>query len=320
MCLFKSFYDFRDYIEIKKCKYIYFTAVGEDYGGLFTVNSQTGAIGSTRVLDREETENYTLTIKALDCGSIPLSSTTQLQLVLLDQNDNPPSFSFRSYHASVAEGLSAGSEVLRVSAFDPDEGPNGDVTYSLTEDSNQGAFSIDAFTGVIRTTRSLDRETRAQYTLRAVASDGCSQGPLSSVASVSIQVEDINDNTPVCDQNPFDAWVSTRTPPSQILTTVTATDGDEGENGTVRFRLYDEENLFDINSESGEISLRRRVRAGFSGRRLQVVVSDRGHPALTSNCLVLIHLRGEYEGLQFTNTVYNVSVKENSRAGRIFLC
>ncbi|XP_078800590.1 protocadherin-23-like isoform X2 [Oryzias latipes] len=294
---------------------IYYSLLGEDYEGLFTVNSQTGAISSTRVLDREETENYTLTIKALDSGPIPLSSTTQLELVLLDQNDNSPSFSFRSYRASVVEGLSAGSEVLRVSAFDPDEGPNGDVTYSLTEDGNQGAFSIDAFTGVIRTTKSLDRESRAQYTLRVVASDSCSQGPLSSVVSVSIQVEDVNDNIPICDQNPFDAWVSTRTPPNQILTTVTATDGDEGENGTVEFRLYDEENLFDINSESGEISLRRRVRAGFSGRRLQVVVSDRGNPALTSNCLVLIHLKGEHEGLQFTNMVYNVSVKENSRAG-----
>ncbi|XP_075318484.1 protocadherin-23 [Odontesthes bonariensis] len=294
---------------------IYYSILGEDYRGRFTINSQTGSVSTTQVLDREETQNYTLTIQALDYGPIRLSSTTQLQLVLLDQNDNIPSFSRNSYHASISEGLPAGVEVLQMTAFDPDEGPNGDVTYSLMEDSSQGAFSMDAFTGVIRTTRALDRESRAQYTLRAVATDGCTRGPLSSVASVTIQVEDVNDNMPVCDQNPLNAWVSMRTPPNQVITTVLATDADQGENGTIQFMLSEEENLFDINPESGEISLRRRVRAGFSGKKLQVVVSDRGHPALTSTCLVFIHLKGEREGFQFTSKVYNATVMENSRAG-----
>ncbi|XP_068583246.1 protocadherin-23 [Cebidichthys violaceus] len=294
---------------------IHYSILGEDYRGRFTINSHTGAVSTTQVLDREELQNYTLTIQAHDYGPTPLSSSTQLQLVLLDQNDNFPSFTRKSYHASISEGLPAGAEVLRVSAFDPDEGSNGDLTYSLTEDSSQGAFSVDAFTGVIRTTRSLDRESRAQYTLRAVAADGCTQGPLSSVASLTIQVEDVNDNAPVCEQNPINAWVSMRTLPNQIVTTVTATDRDQGNNGTVQFMLPDEENLFDINGESGEISLRRRVRAGFSGRKLQVVVSDKGQPALTSTCLVFIHLKGEHEGLQFTNKVYNATIKENSRAG-----
>uniref|UniRef100_A0A8C3A9J7 Protocadherin-16 n=1 Tax=Cyclopterus lumpus TaxID=8103 RepID=A0A8C3A9J7_CYCLU len=273
---------------------IHYSILGKE--GRFTINSHTGAVSTTQVLDREERQNYTLTIQARDYGPTPLSSSTQLQLLLLDQNDNAPSFARKSYHASVSEGLPAGAEVLRVSAFDPDEGSNGDLTYSLTEDSSQGAFSVDAFTGVIRTTRSLDRESRAQYTLRAVAADGCTQGPLSSAASLTIQVEDVNDNAPVCEQNPVNAWVSMRTLPNQIVTTVAATDADQGDNGTVRFTLSDEENLFDINGESGEISLRRRVRAGFSGRKLQVVVSDDGQPVLTSTCLVFIHLKGEHEG------------------------
>ncbi|XP_040001752.1 protocadherin-23 [Xiphias gladius] len=294
---------------------IHYSILGDDYTGRFTINSHTGAVSTTQVLDREEGQNYTLNIQARDYGPTPLSSSTQLQLVLLDQNDNIPSFTRKSYHASISEGVPVGAEVLRISAFDPDEGYNGDITYSLTEDSSQGAFSVDAFTGVIRTTRALDRENRAQYTLRAVATDGCTQGPLSSMASVTIQVEDVNDNVPVCDQNPINAWVSMRSLPNQIVTTVMATDGDQGENGTIHFMLSDEENLFDINTESGEISLRRRVRAGFSGRKLQVVVSDRGRPALTSTCLVFIHLKGEHEGLQFTSKVYNTTVKENSRAG-----
>nr|XP_020469983.1 protocadherin-23 isoform X2 [Monopterus albus] len=294
---------------------VHYSIVGDDYRDRFTINSHTGAVSTTQVLDREERQNYTIIIQARDCGPAPLSSSTQLQLVLLDQNDNIPSFIHKIYHTSISEGLSAGAEVLRVNAFDPDEGSNGDITYSLTEDSSQGVFSVDAFTGVIHTTRMLDRERRAQYTLKAVATDGCSQGPLSSVASVTIQVDDVNDNVPVCDQNPINAWVSMRTLPNQIVTTVMATDGDQGENGTIQFMLSDEEKLFDINSKSGEISLRRRVRAGFSGRTLHIVVSDQGRPALTSTCLFFVHLKGEHEGLQFTNKVYNATVKENSGAG-----
>ncbi|CAJ1052587.1 protocadherin-23 [Xyrichtys novacula] len=294
---------------------IHYSILGEDYRGRFTINSHTGAVSTTQLLDREDRQNYTLTIQARDYGPKPLSSSTQLQLLLLDQNDNIPSFTQKSYHASVSEGLPAGASVLQVSAFDPDEGSNGDVTYSLTEDSSQGAFSIDPLTGMIRTTRSLDRESRASYTLRAVATDSCTQGPLSSMATVTIQVEDVNDNVPVCSENPINAWVSMRTLPNEIVTTVTATDDDQGENGTIRFMLSDEENLFDINSETGEISLRRRVRAGFSGRKLQIVVSDRGRPALTSTCLFFIHLKGEHKGLQFTSKTYNATIKENSRAG-----
>ncbi|XP_041641522.1 protocadherin-23 [Cheilinus undulatus] len=294
---------------------IHYSILGEDYRGLFSINSHTGVISTTQLLDREERQNYTLTIQARDHGLSPLSSSTQLQLLVLDQNDNIPSFTRRSYQASISEGLPAGAEVLQLRAFDPDEGPNGDITYSITQDSSQGAFSIDPLTGVIRTTRSLDRENRASYTLRAVATDGCTQGPLSSMATVTIQVEDVNDNIPVCDENPINAWVSMRTLPNEIVTTVTATDGDQGENGAIRFTLLDEENLFDINSETGQISLRRRVRAGFSGRKLQILVSDRGRPPLSSTCLFFIHLKGEHRGLQFTNKLYNATVKENSRAG-----
>lgn len=208
--------------------------------------------------------------------------------------------------------------MLQISASDPDEGLNGDVTYSLMEDSSsQGAFSIDPLTGVISTTRSLDRENRASYTLRAVATDSCAQGPLSSITTVTVQVEDVNDNVPVCDENPINGWVSMRTLPNEVVTTVTATDSDQGENGTIWFTLSDEENLFDINSETGEISLRRRVRAGFSSKKLMVLVSDRGRPALTSTCLFFIHLKGEQERLHFTNKIYNATVKENSRAGML---
>nr|XP_057940770.1 protocadherin-23 isoform X2 [Doryrhamphus excisus] len=294
---------------------IHYSIQGDDYRGVFAIDSRSGVVRTMQVLDREDKQNYTLTIKAHDGGSSPLSSTTQLQLVLLDHNDNTPTFTRRSYHASIREDLPAGVQVLSVTALDPDEASNGDVAYSLAEDSSRGAFSVEASTGVIRTTRALDRERGALFSLRVMATDGCTRGPLSSFASVTVQMEDVNDNAPVCERNPINAFISSGTLPNHVITTVTAKDTDHGANGTIRFSLSDDENLFDINSESGEISLRRRVRAGLSVRKLQVQVSDRGLPALTSSCLVFVRLKGQPEGLQFTHEVYNATIQENSRAG-----
>ncbi|KAM6972438.1 protocadherin-23 [Aplochiton taeniatus] len=296
---------------------ILYSILGEDYGGGFIVHSTTGAVSSTRVLDREERANYTLTILARDQGPSPLSSSIQLHLLLLDQNDNNPTFTRKSYRVSISEGLPAGAQLLRLSALDPDEGANGEVTYSLAGDSNQGAFSVEASTGVVRTSRPLDRESRAQYTLRAVATDGCSRGPRSSMATVTVQVEDINDNAPICGVNPVQTWVTVLTPRNRTVVTVRATDSDRHENGTVRFSLAEEHAVFSINAKSGEIALRSRLGPEFSGAKLQVLAADLGRPALTSTCLVLVHLRGEDQGLHFTEMVYEVDLPENSRAGTL---
>uniref|UniRef100_A0A3Q2YRP6 Cadherin domain-containing protein n=1 Tax=Hippocampus comes TaxID=109280 RepID=A0A3Q2YRP6_HIPCM len=171
------------------------SATDEDSGILKGVALR--AIKTLQTLDREEHQNYTLTIQARDCGPAPLSSTTQLQLLILDQNDNAPAFTLDSYRTSISEGLPAGAAVLSVTAQDPDHGSNGVVMYSLRDDGGQGAFSINASTGAIRTTETLDRETRAQFSLKVLATDGGNEGPLSSVVSVTILVDDVNDNAPV---------------------------------------------------------------------------------------------------------------------------
>uniref|UniRef100_A0A8K9UL27 Protocadherin-16 n=1 Tax=Oncorhynchus mykiss TaxID=8022 RepID=A0A8K9UL27_ONCMY len=288
---------------------------GEDYGGRFTINATTGAVSTMRALDREERPSYTLCIQASDGGQpSPLSSSTQLLVLLLDQNDNSPSFHRKSYRASLAEGLPAGAEVLRLEARDPDQGPNGEVTFSLAEDT-LGAFSVEPTTGVIRTTRPLDRESRAQYTFRAVATDGCARGPRSSATAVTVQVEDANDNAPVCTENPIAGWVTVETIPNKIVATVTAVDSDRGENGTVWFSLVENNPFFTINGKSGDIRLNGSISQSFLGANLQVLAADQGRPALTSTCLVTIHVKGEDEPLHFTEMLYEAVVVENSKAG-----
>ncbi|KAJ8399247.1 hypothetical protein AAFF_G00412850 [Aldrovandia affinis] len=291
--------------------------VGEGIDGFFAINATSGAISTVKRLDREQRSNYSLIIEAHDQGPAPRSSTARLHVLVLDENDNSPAFDQKSYRASVREGLPAGSEVVRLTATDGDEGPNGEVTFSLADEAS-GAFTVDASSGLVRTTRPLDREARSRYSFWATATDGCSRGPRSSAASVTVRVEDVNDNVLACAQSPVSAPVSAETALNHTVATVRALDGDEGENGTVAFRLSEPDDaVFEVGLVTGEVRLRTPLPADFFGTRLlRVEVTDGGTPALSSTCLVLIHLRGdEEEKLRFTEQVYEAAVPENSKTG-----
>ncbi|KAK2908823.1 hypothetical protein Q8A67_004660 [Cirrhinus molitorella] len=259
----------------------------------FSIDAVTGAISTTRILDREERSNYSLLITAADHGHPPLNSTALLHVTLSDENDNSPSFTRKSYRSSISEGLPAGSEILHLIAWDPDEGPNGVVTFSL-EEENSGNFYVDGSTGVIRLTKPLDRET---------------------LTTVTIQVDDINDNPPECINKPMRVSVSSMTThPSQPIVTVTAQDPDQGDNGTVVFSLAEEE-MFQVD-KSGAVSLKAPLsNEVYATKLLRIRAADLGRPSLTSSCLLLIQLNGEEPPLQFTEEVYEVTMPENSKTG-----
>lgn len=290
-----------------------FSCLDSDTFGDFRIDSETGAVSTTNSLDREKRSNYTLVITAADQGSVPLTSTATLSINLSDENDNNPTFERTSYHANVREDLPVGREILRLNARDPDEGPNAEITFSLIEEAS-GTFSVDASTGAVRLTRPLDREIRSQYSLRAVATDGCTRGPRSSVVTVSVQVEDVNDNVPHCINDPIRA--SIRAGNNRTVAVVTAYDPDQGENGTVVFRLPEEDEQFQIDQSTGEVQMKSRMMASVSGTKmLKIWAVDKGSPALTSTCLVIINLSEDEPLLQFTEEHYEVSLPENSKTG-----
>ncbi|KAL3878337.1 hypothetical protein ACJMK2_030700, partial [Sinanodonta woodiana] len=109
-----------------------------------------GNLGCTE-LDRELVAEYTLTVTAVDRGNPTLSSSCIVVIRVLDQNDNDPKFSSVRYSTTLMENVAIGASVLVVSATDPDQGSNGNVTYALNNDTDAGLFRIDINTGVITT-------------------------------------------------------------------------------------------------------------------------------------------------------------------------
>lgn len=61
----------------------------------FKIAAESGIVTLAKPLDRETKDSYNVTVKAVDQGSPPLSSTTSLLVLVLDVNDNPPEFVVR---------------------------------------------------------------------------------------------------------------------------------------------------------------------------------------------------------------------------------
>ncbi len=117
---------------------------------LFTINSMTGVITSTREFDRELTSKYNVKVIAHNDGYEGLSSTVNVAIKINDQNDNAPVIDFpNAYNNSlrVPVDLPQGRVIARVKAHDIDSGPNAHLSYALANDN--GTFRIDPRNGEI---------------------------------------------------------------------------------------------------------------------------------------------------------------------------
>lgn len=91
-----------------------FHSAGDPHGD-FQLHTGTGALSTSRGLDRETREEYTLEVVATDRGSPILSTTVTVEVKVLDVNDNSPVFSRSSYSVEVSEDAAEGTQVLDVS-------------------------------------------------------------------------------------------------------------------------------------------------------------------------------------------------------------
>ncbi|NWQ62738.1 PCD23 protein, partial [Neopipo cinnamomea] len=292
----------------------------------FKMNSSSGELVTTASLDRETQEVFSIKGNSCrDLGSPSRSSTAQLYLTVLDENDHSPLFAKTQYQISVTEDLEEGSAILDLYASDEDDGLNGEVMYSLI-DNTFGAFAIDSVTGSIVTTKALDRETKSQYTFRVVASDCSTHLPRSTTVSVVVHIEDVNDNDPIFLQNPIRAFVPAETPVNEIVATVFATDLDSGLNGEMEYSILsgNENATFLIDSARGILATSTGLdhentssyRFVSSSHRLVLLASDCGTPSLNSTATVLITVLDVNDNAPvFSSPEYHVHVKESIPIG-----
>lgn len=203
----------------------------------FMIHPSTGAITTTKPLDREAQGGYLLTVSARDNGVPAKSDTTDVEITVVDVNDNAPTFEESTYRTTISEGEGTGTSVLQVKASDADAGLNGRVLYTFEGgDDGAGSFTIDPTSGVIRTARPLDRESVAKYSLIAVAKDKGAPEKSSSVLII-VDVEDINDNPPTFDTDRLQLYIAENSPVGSTVGEVRARDPDEGKNAIIQYSI-----------------------------------------------------------------------------------
>lgn len=203
---------------------------------------------------------------------------------VLDENDNSPRFSSPFYKTSVLENTAVDTKVLQLTATDPDEGPNGLVTFSIISGNTNDAFVINNGTGFIAVKKNLDREVVDSYSLYVSASDNAAN-PKTAYVRVNFTVLDENDNSPIF-KNVTNFTVTENAKAGTKVGNVYATDSDAGKNGEVRFSIVEgnDGDALQIDSVSGEISVKGGIDREKQARyTLTVKASDRGNPAMKAN-------------------------------------
>ncbi|KAK5882477.1 hypothetical protein CesoFtcFv8_021058 [Champsocephalus esox] len=225
------------------------------------------------------------------------SATADIVIHLLDTNDNAPKFSSEYYIARIPENSPGGSNVVSVTAIDPDSGPWGDVKYSIYG-SGAELFSIQPASGIIYTQpwASLDAEVRSKYNFYVKAEDA--EGKY-SLAEIFVTVLDLNDHPPAFNNNFLEKTMVIGAPVK-----IEAVDQDaEIPNNVIEYAIMKAEpdnNIFDIDADTGEIMLKSYIKSMAIIQNitkqtdctwsLVVQARDRGKPSFSTTAVIKIDI------------------------------
>uniref|UniRef100_A0A8C0IBR3 Cadherin related 23 n=1 Tax=Bubo bubo TaxID=30461 RepID=A0A8C0IBR3_BUBBB len=277
----------------------------------FLINSTSGLVTSTTVLDRERIAEYYLRVVASDAGVPSKSSTSTLTVKVLDVNDENPTFFPAVYNVSLPENVARDFKVVRLNCTDADIGLNAELSYFITGGNQDGKFSVGFRDGVVRTVVSLDRETVASYTLILEAIDnGPTGNRRTGTATVYVTVLDVNDNRPIFLQSSYEVSVPEDIPAASSIVQVKATDADEGINGRVWYRIVkgNEQNHFRINPSTGLVmrGVRHLDREQNSSHVLEVEAYNTEQGPMRSSVRVIIYVEDVNDEVPvFTQRQYN---------------
>ncbi|XP_077464616.1 protocadherin alpha-6-like isoform X9 [Stigmatopora argus] len=159
-----------------------------------SINSENGQISALKSFDFETLKSFHFQVVATDGGSPPLSSNATVKVFILDQNDNAPVILHPVSSNGSAEGveeiprnLKSGDLVTKVRAYDADIGYNGWLLFSFGQVTDHSLFTLDRYTGQIRTLRSLTEKDEAEHRLLVVVKDNGNVS-LSATATVTVKL------------------------------------------------------------------------------------------------------------------------------------
>ncbi|XP_071313486.1 protocadherin alpha-8-like [Trachinotus anak] len=263
----------------------------------FELDKLTGEIRVKGAVDYEENDVYKLDIEASDKGQPPLTGECRVIIKIKDINDNPPEIEVTSLSSTVSEESKPGTVISLLSVRDKDSGVNGKIIASITSDvpfQLQPSYKENIYSVI--TKEFLDREEVSLYEITVKATD-CGEPPLSNFKTLSIQISDVNDNSPQFSQNPLQFYLVENNVAGKSIFSVSATDKDVNDNAAISYRIMREGSQNDIlsflniNPSNGHITaLKSFDFETLKTFQFHVVASDSGTPPLSSNVTVNVFI------------------------------
>uniref|UniRef100_A0A673GBQ4 Cadherin domain-containing protein n=1 Tax=Sinocyclocheilus rhinocerous TaxID=307959 RepID=A0A673GBQ4_9TELE len=290
-----------------------FGHLSETHQKTFSLDALSGEIKLTGLLDYEEESSVELPVQAKDGQGLARYSTVVIEVV--DLNDNAPIIMVKSLKIPIPENALPGTEVGIINVQDRDSENNGQVRCSIQQNVPFKLVpSIKNYYSLV-TTGELDRELLSDYNITITATDEGSP-PLSSTKNIHLTVADVNDNPPVFQEQNYRAHVQENNKPGSSICSVSATDPDWRQNGTVVYSLLSSDvngapmsSFLSVNGDTGVIH------ANQSSVFVTLILTavDGGTPP--RSCTVDIHitvLDANDNAPVFSQAVYKVSLPENA--------
>ncbi|PNF39070.1 hypothetical protein B7P43_G04343 [Cryptotermes secundus] len=311
-----------------------------NYKETFKINSTTGEVSVAKPLDHQAAAVIIITVQATDLNAVEhieeQSAKAEVTVYIQAYSDNNPVFLMSTWtptnpviKVAVVEEQPVGTTLLTLTAKDPLKGKLitqfEEVKSARLQDA-EDFVRVDQ-SGIIILNKRLDYESLQQKSLsfqvRAVSDDKSR----TTEATVVIQVEDINDNSPQFSQENYKTRVFESAKYPESILTVRANDLDMDDNktgyGAVRYTLSGESAaLFVIDPVSGVIQIAPGVTLDREKQpvvRFTAVASDTpqgGSEQRKSSAVVSVDVLDVNDNAPaFTKHIYSAVVPENVAVG-----
>ncbi|XP_068081067.1 cadherin-87A [Anabrus simplex] len=310
-----------------------------DYKNAFKINSTTGELKVVKRLDHTAASVIILTVQARDLKAVDnvedQVATVEVTIYVQAYNDTNPLFTVGGWtpanpiiKVTVPEEQPIGTTLLMLSARDP---TNGNTIKRFEEVKTDGNKDIEDFVSVglqsgnVVLNKRLDFESLKDkvlsFQVRAIAEDRTSE------ATVMIEVEDINDNSPEFPEEIYRTRIMESVQHPNPILTVRASDRDSNNNetgfGIINYSLTGENaQLFTIDPETGVITVKPNVtldRERQSSLRFIVVATDTpqgGSNQRKGSATVMVEVLDVNDNAPaFSKSLYSAVVPENVATG-----
>uniref|UniRef100_A0A3B3XNX0 Cadherin domain-containing protein n=1 Tax=Poecilia mexicana TaxID=48701 RepID=A0A3B3XNX0_9TELE len=270
----------------------------DDVRTTFKVNQENGEVTLIGNTDFEESRSYQIHLLATDEGG--LTDSCKIIIDIQDKNDNVPEIHIMSKSTIISEDAKLNTVVTMINIEDKDSEQNGNVKCYIDENMPFNLKSLANNFYSLVTDSELDRENHSEYVITVTCSD---EGvpSLSSSVTLTLQISDVNDNTPVFERSSYEAYIVENNTPGVSVFTVKATDADWNQNARVSYILEDSSvngvpvsSYISVSADSGVIhAVRSFDYEQIKDFQFCVKAQDGGSPPLSSNVTVKILIQDQ---------------------------